>query len=221
MKADLHTKTLISACVLFVAMPLVLLSFFSIITVPDWLIPIVALVTFLVIGWLVTTPLRLLLRDAKSIFAHGFLNAVLFVFFCVVYCAAIAVFQEFMAKPSSPLNLFLLPLGLIAMAWMTLACWLLILHGIGFVLCVGRRLPFLNRAILYCAVAGIPAFLLLRYSKINGLIDSSAFVFIGVIFALAIFLAKRDFNAHPPIAQDSIYDPLAIWIARVLGSGKN
>jgi hypothetical protein len=72
MKANLHTKTLISACALFVTTPAALLAFFSMATVPDWLIPIVAFVTILVIGWLVTTPLRLLLRDAKAIFAHGF-----------------------------------------------------------------------------------------------------------------------------------------------------
>jgi hypothetical protein len=148
------------------------------------------------------------------------LNAVLFTFFCILYCVVVAAFQKFVAKPPSPLNWLLLPLGLIAMAWMTLACWLLILHGIGFILCVGRRLPFLNRVVLYCVVAGIPAFLLLWCSKINSLIDASAFVFLGVIFALTVFLAKRDFKMHPPIAQDSIYDPLAIWIARILGGGR-
>ena len=106
-------------------------------------------------------------------------------------------------------------LALFSVLWGTVGGWIVIIHLIGLILSVGRRLPLGRRLALYYVLASalaVPACVVASQAmRVRDILFS-----ILAVIALVGILGVADFRRFPRVEEQSQYDPLAKKLARLI-----
>ena len=107
--------------------------------------------------------------------------------------------------------------AIFSVLWGAVGGWMVIIHLIGLILSVGRRLPLGRRLVLYYALASllaVPACIVASQAiGARGMLFS-----ILVVIALVGILGAADLRRFPQVEEQSQYDPLAKKLARLISS---
>ncbi len=141
-------------------------------------------------------------------------NQLLFAACCMVSIPVVLVTTELI--PNSHMVLFYLEacLAVAAFCLYSVGGWVLIIHGLGLILAVGRRLSIWRRLCLYSAVFVVPVCITAWFVSAPTITERA--VLVGVVLIAVFVLTYVDFRRYATEKQRSRYDPVARVVADFL-----